>query len=246
MAARKMLGLTKARLSSSLPRLFPEARKVEGRTNHWAISRSSIYALLESCGCPLIANVGSGQVSLDHVLRYWACSNSEAAEVLSAIRAQTIKPIGQLPNKVGLGKLIFMEDEVRHVINETRTIEPNHWSVPQVAEMLNIKQEVAYFLVRQGLLESNSEVIGRRESAVVTREGLNAFRTKYVFARDLAKLHRTNSRSLQARLAEINIQPVTSPLAGKCRQIIYEQTLALIRLFPMSANHASPMMAISP
>ena len=113
LTACKMLGLTKARLSSSLPGLFPEARKVEGKTNHWAISRSSILALLNSCSSPLTANIGTGQVSLDHVLRYWACSDSEAAEVLSAIRAQAIKPIGQLPNKVGLGKLIFFEDEVR-------------------------------------------------------------------------------------------------------------------------------------
>ena len=156
--------------------------------------------------------------------------------MLSAIRAQAIKPISQLPNKVGLGKLIFIEDEVRRVINKARALEPDHWSVPQVAEMLNIKQEVAYFLVRQGLLASNSEVIGRRESALVTRNGLDTFHTQYVFARDLAKLHRTSSRSLQSRLAEINIHPVVSPLLGACRQVIYARTPTLKELFPELAH----------
>lgn len=67
---------------------------------------------------------------------------------------------------------------------------------------------------------------------MVTRDGLNAFRDRYIFARDLAKLHMTSSRSLQFRLAEIGIHPVATPTGGAGRQLIYEQTPALKELFP--------------
>jgi hypothetical protein len=71
---------------------------------------------------------------------------------------------------------------------------------------------------------------------MVSRENLDAFRTRFVFARDLAKLHKTSSRGLQRRLFEINIHPVVSPLLGACRQVIYEKTQDLIALFPALAH----------
>ena len=228
----EILGLTKARLRSVLSELFPAARKIEGDANRWAISRAEIEDIMRMCNVPLVSTVADGQVSLDHILRFWCCSEDEVTRLLVNLRNGVLQPVGRMGPDGGLNRLVLIEAHARQLVSRSRSNDQSKWTIPQVAEMLNIKQEVAYFLVRQGLLASFPEVIGRRETALVSREGLDAFRLRYIFARDLAKLRKTSSRGLQSRLAEINIHPAVSPLLGACRQVIYEQTPALKKLFP--------------
>lgn len=227
----EMLGLTRARLRSALPQLFPNARKVEGDANRWAISRAEVEAIMRLCNVPALSKVADGQVSMEHILRFWCCSEEEIASLLVNLRNGVIQPIGRLDPDGGLNRLVLNAARARQLIDRGRSKDQEKWTIPQVAEMLNIKQEVAYFLVRQGLLATKTEVIGRREAAIVTRDELDAFHARYVFARDLAKRQKTSSRSLQSRLAEINIHPVVSPMLGACRQVIFEQTPALKELF---------------
>jgi hypothetical protein len=233
----EMLGLTRARLRSALPQLFPEARKIEGDASRWAISRAAVDGLLSICNAPTVGDTETGQVSLEHILRFWCCSNTEIAALLASMRSGTLKPIGCLTPGDGLSRLVFQEKHVHQLIDAARGKRPEKWTIPEVAELLGIKQEVAYFLVRQGLLETTTEVVGRRECSFVNRVALDRFRDHYVFARDLAKLRKTSSRSLQSQLAEIHIRPTVSPQLAACRQVIYEQTQALKELFPEIANH---------
>lgn len=230
--ASEMLGLTKTRMRSTLPRLFPNARKTEGDANRWAISRTGILGFLETCNVPAVSKIEIGQISLEHVLRFWCCSEDEIASLFKAVQDGSLRPLGRLGQGGGLPRLVFEEEQVRQNIDHGRSSAHEKWTIPRVAEMLNIKQEVAYFLVRQGLLATDTETVGRRQTAMVTRDGLNAFRDRYFFARDLAKLHMTSSRSLQFRLAEVGIHPVATPTGGAGRQLIYEQTPALEELLP--------------
>ena len=173
---------------------------------------------------------------MDQILRFWYCSEVEVGALLCNVRDGALLPVGRLSGPIGLGSLVFQASAIRQMIEGQRTANKDRWTVPQIAGILNVKQEVAYFLVRNGILASSVEVIGRREAAMVDREALDTFRTRYVFARDLARLHKTSSRSLQDRLVEINIHPVVSPSPGTCRQLIYEQTPALKELFPSMAQ----------
>ena len=235
-AVSEMLGLTRARLRSVLPQLFPNAKKIEGNADRWAISRADASRLSHICNGPIIAIVGKDQVSMDQILRFWYCSEFEVGTLLCNVRDQILTPTGRLRGPIGLSRLVFQAAAVRQMIEGQRSVNKDRWTVPQIAEMLNVKQEVAYFLIRGGMLTSSVEIIGRREAAMVDREALDTFRTRYVFARDLARLHKTSSRSLQDRLAEINIHPVVSPSPETCRQLIYEQTPALKELFPAMAQ----------
>lgn len=230
MAASEMLGLTKSRLRSVASQLFPDARKIEGAANRWAFSRASVSALLEACDAPEASTVGGGQVCMDHVLRYWLCSDAEIAVILVALRNDRIRPVGRLQRGVGISHLIFLEEPLRQIIEQTRRASIALWTIPEIAEKLAIKQEVAYYLVRAGMLEAQQKIIGRRRTFLVTQHGLDTFQRKYIFARDLAKHHKTNSRSLQFRLAQVNILPVVSPSTGTCRQAIYAKTPELTEL----------------
>jgi hypothetical protein len=239
--ASEMLGLTRARLRTALPQLFPDARKIEGDANRWAISRADVSRFLLICDVPMIAEPGAGQLSIDHVLRFWCCSEDEIATLLAHLRDGVLKPMGRLREGDGLSHLVIVGAHARQLIDGRRGMTHDKWTIPQVAEMLGIKQEVAYFLVRCGLLVAVPEIIGRREAAMVNREALDTFRARYVFARDLAKLHKTSARSLQSRLAEIDIYPAVSPTSGACRQIVYERTQTLLQLFPAATNQLSPI-----
>ena len=168
----EMLGLTRARLRSALPQLFPNARKVEGDANRWAISRTDVEAFKLTCNVPAISKVAVGQVNIDHILRFWCCSDEEVASLLVNLRDGVLQPIGRLGLNGSVSHLVLNEAHARQMIDNGRDKHQDKWTIPQVAEILDVKQEVAYFLVRQGMLAANTEVIGRRTAAMVTREDL--------------------------------------------------------------------------
>jgi len=227
-----LLGLTKSRLRSAIEILFPGARKVEGDTNHWAISRTSIEAFLRRCSAPMAESVGTDQVCLDQIMRYWACSEAEIAAFLVSLRDGSIAPVARLPGSTGLRSLIFGKQGARVEVMRHRQKGRDEWTVPQVAQMLAVKQEVAYYLVRTGLIASEEKLVGRRMAAMISRTAISAFQARYVFVRDLARRRKTSPRALQAGLAEIGIQPVTSNMTPPCRQSIYEWSPELQLMFP--------------
>jgi hypothetical protein len=236
LTASEILGLKKSRLRLALPRLFPKARKIEGNANRWAISRSSVEYLAHAGNGTAICKPANEQVSLDHVLRYWCCSDDEVTNILVCLKEGTLRPAGRLARGVGLSRLVLLEDEVRQLVETSRTQFQSELTIPQVAEALSVKQEVAYYLVRQGLLASFTAVIGRRSVSLVNRKELNAFLSRFAFARDLAKFRGTSSRSLQSSLATLSIYAVVSPTHDICRQVIYERTPELDVLFPELNN----------
>lgn len=231
-AASMLLGLTKSRLRSVISVLFPDARKVEGDTNHWAISRTAIEAFLQRCSAPIADSVDTAQVCLDHIMRFWACSETEIATLLAALRDGAITPVACLRQNKGVSHLVFNEQEARGQVIQLRPSGHAEWTVPQVADMLAIKQEVAYFLVRNGLLASHERVIGRRMTALISRAAIDAFQARFVFARDLAKRRKTSPRALQSQLAELGIHPATAHMVPPCRQASYEWTTELRQIFP--------------
>ena len=234
--ASEMLGLTRARLRSVLPQLFPQARKIEGDANRWAISSVSVTEFLRACDAPTITQLDECQVSMDHILRFWCVSKTEVAVLLNAVGNGSLKPIGVTRSGIGVSGAVFNTTQARCFIKADRKEQRDRWTIPEISYMLAVKQEVAYFLVRNGLLQSTSQVVGRRDVCIVDREALTRFRAHYIFARDLAKLINTSSRSLQAKLAALDVRPVESPRLEICRQLIFEKTPLLMALFPTLAN----------
>jgi hypothetical protein len=225
--AAALLGLTTHRVRSAIAALFPDAKKTESDATPWAISRKEIDTFLSHSIVSISDAVGDGDVCFDHVLRYWTCSDAEIATLLISMRDGTIKPVARLAKNKGVSHLIFNETQVRSLIARQRIGLSQEWSVPEIANMLSVKQEVAYFLIRSGLLKSEEKVVGKRKAAFVSRAALDEFKLTYVFLRDLAKLRVTSSKALQSRLTECGIYPVTSNIAQRCRQVIYSRNREL-------------------
>jgi hypothetical protein len=104
-------------------------------------------------------------------------------------------------------------------------------TVPEVARVLAIKQEVAYFLIRRGLLGADRVRGARRPEWRVSREQLADFQRDYVFAREIAARRGASPRSTMVWLAAVGRRPCSGPGVDGGRQALYRRSdLAEIEL----------------
>ncbi|WP_431272838.1 hypothetical protein [Dankookia sp. P2] len=88
-------------------------------------------------------------------------------------------------------------------------------TIRAVAWKLGIKWEVAAHLVRRGLLEAAGDEI--------TAASIDRFSAKYVSGVELARLEGTSARSLERRLAEGGVRPVSGREVDGGRQNFFKR-----------------------
>jgi excisionase family DNA binding protein len=93
--------------------------------------------------------------------------------------------------------------------------------VDEAAQCLGLKQEVAYHLVRKGLIKSSREKVGRRTCRIILQKDLEEFIQKYISAVEMAKMYGTSPQSLVYRLFRKSIYPETGPAIDGGRQYFY-------------------------
>ena len=106
--------------------------------------------------------------------------------------------------------------------DEWRTEQSNTLSIVEVAEQMAVKQEVAYHLVRQGLLQTATAATHRRNQRVAMQQ-LQEFKTAYVWLRDLARGARTSPKHLRTLLDKEGIRPISGPDVDGCRQTLFRR-----------------------
>ncbi|RXZ36085.1 hypothetical protein D9O50_05875 [Oxalobacteraceae bacterium CAVE-383] len=95
-------------------------------------------------------------------------------------------------------------------------------TVAEAASKLGLKQEVAYHLVKKGLLKSRTQLVGKRVTAVVGKKHIQQFEISYLSASNMARQCETSPRSLIAKLASKNVVPVTGPGIDHGRQYFFK------------------------
>lgn len=108
---------------------------------------------------------------------------------------------------------------------------------PQVATALGVKQEVAYALLRNGMIRSSLRRVGTRRRALVSSGDLAHFEARYVSGAELADRVGSSSRSVTARLATFGVVPATGPGVDGCRQHFYRRCAALDRAIAAIGLH---------
>jgi hypothetical protein len=106
------------------------------------------------------------------------------------------------------------------------------FSIMETAMQLGVKQEVAYALVRAGLLPVVMEAAGRRTAQWVTRAALDQFRRQFVFGAELAKTMQTSPKKLVQVLKAAGVQAVAGPDIDSvpCRQYVWRRCRKLTSL----------------
>lgn len=223
-AAANLLGLKKMRFASLFPMLIPEARKTGVAGCPWAIPRKIIDDLLHIAQqVPEIEMILEGQVTFSHVLRFWPWQDAVIAKLLLDVVLGALAPVARIKHQIGITGLVFSKLDLNHWYQVIRPERANYLSVPEVATRLLIKQEVAYFLVRKGLINSVVVRNGRFDESQVKQEELEAFTTNYQFGRDLARNVGTSSRALATQLSHLGITPLCGPDIDGCRQLLFKK-----------------------
>ena len=217
--ASSLLGMKRQRLGRLLPVICPEAKKSTVHGTPWLIPKIWIDGWQEKLSdIAYVKAIPSVAISLDHLLRYGPLNESRVATLLLDIEFGKFLPMGRDERLVGFSSLLFHRQQV---LDQYESCGNALLPIPELADRLGVKQEVAYALVRLGLLEVSSYIAGRRQARGVSVPALEKFSRKYVFATDLAKSLCRSPRAVIEALTADGIELVAGPTKGNCRQAVY-------------------------
>ncbi len=228
--AAKALGLPKGRVRDlARAQVLPAGRR--GFSSPWSVDCNDLAKILEVVEhLPVVQDCPRNAVSLAHVLRYWACSNTLARDLVRALIDGELPVLSRLSKHSGLGGLLLNVAHVRRLRDKfVQQRLDERMTVPEVTRQLGIKQEVTYHFIRHGFLEASMERLGAsRRRSVVTPAAIQAFRARYAFARDLARLFECSPKTLVAGLQMLGAVPAAGPAFDGCRQVMYRRDETLL------------------
>ena len=169
-------------------------------------------------------------VMLRQIFRYWPWTTGQLAQLLADIQSGRLLPLGRSLSPDGLGGLLFERELLRDWFSSKFHAAEGEMTITQVAVRLDVKQEVAYALVRAGLLETSARQVGRRTERCVSAESLAQFERRYVFGRDVARQLGCSPKAAAARLADQGVAPVAGPTLNGCRQLLFERANVMAQL----------------
>lgn len=232
------LRLGKKRMMNIRSRLFPGARRATSAANSpWIIPRKDIECILKvGAGLKICSEIDGARVSFGDVIRYWMWSDECIAELILQIVDGSRLPIAKLEGGKGINSWIFLKQDLHEWHRAWSSAGCETFSVSELAAYLGVKQEVAYFLVRKGFIQSSTEsklgVTGRRVSKIAIEE----FQQSYLLLAKIARNLNSSTRGLLTKLASLQIHPISGPGIDGGRQVVMRRTpqleLVLSALLP--------------
>lgn len=218
------LGFSRQRLLALLPIICPEAKKLGAQGCPWAIPVTWVEAwekLIQS-QVP-IRQVNSETVTFDHLLRYWPWTDDQIGDLLGAVFTTEMVPIGAFKATSGIGNLVFKVERLQQWFSAKQNVPCAEVTIPELALRIGIKQEVAYSLVRSGLMPATVRKAGRRNEQRVKVTSLEQFENSYIFGRDVAKLLGRSPRAVAEFLLSDDVRPAAGPGVDHCRQLVFRR-----------------------
>lgn len=241
-AVMEALGIGKVRMQRLIRLLFPNARRIQNKEKMpWCVPRSDVEPLLAIENDLLVVSIPEeNQVSLAHVFKYWTWTAEEIVSLIETVRERKLAPAAALDSGRGIGRWIFDASQLRAWQASFSPGRMQWLKIPEAAKALGVKQQVAYWLTRNGYLPV-SEKLGcsDKTGARVRREDVARFREQYVFGSELAEMLGTSSRKVARLLAEQRIYAIRGHSPYPCRKSIYVRDEG-IRRFLMQMSRTSP------
>lgn len=247
--AMEMLGIGKIRMQRLLRLLFPNARRTWDKVFlPWRIPRGEIESILDAVtDLPVLGIQEEHQVSLGYLLKYWGWSGEEVLALIEAVKAGTLKPKAFLDGAKGISRWIFDSGELKVLQKSLRAGLSNWVSIPEMARILGVKQQVAYWLTRHGFVKA--EKLGRLKNlgSRIRKEDLELFRQNHIFAREIASMLGRSSKKIYMMLAEQGIDPLRGTGPEPCRMLVYAKNHQIHRfLAQISGKHPNDFKLVAP
>lgn len=224
--AASELGLKRQRLSRLLPSLCPEATKDTAHGVPWNIPSSWLHAWTERLKSYATVPAGEleGLACLNHRLRFGGSNDREIADLLLGVQRGEVDVEGVLDGERRVSALLFREDVLRQADEYASLLVAKRWlNAQQLAELLEVKEQVVYHWMRIGLLI----VTPFRERGRIVRRvrlgDVERFRSMYALGRDLARELRVSPRGLANDLRKAGVEPLSGPGVDEGRQLVYER-----------------------
>ncbi|MDR1995642.1 TniQ family protein [Azonexus sp.] len=224
--AMDLLGIGKVRMQRILRLLFPSARRINDKAYlPWCVPRAEVEALLALGGhLPVIGIPEEHQVSLGHIFKYWNWDGDEIVALVEAVKAGTIVPQALLDNARGISRWIFDVTPLRALQKGMDSGRSNWVSIPEMAKILEVKQQVAYWLTHHGFVRAERLGSKKDVGSRVRRDELERFRQQHIFGREIAAILGRSSLKVMRMLAEQGIYPLRGHGAEPCRQLVYARS----------------------
>lgn len=224
--AMDLLGIGKVRMQRILRLLFPSARRINDQAYFpWCVPRSEVEALLAlSSHLPVIGIPEEHQVSLGHIFKYWNWNGDEIVALVEAVKTGAIVPQALLDNARGISRWIFNVVQLRALQKGMDNGRANWVSIPEMARILGVKQQVAYWLTQHGFVRAERLGTLKGVGSRVRREELEFFRQGHVFGREIAAIIGRSSMKAMKMLAEQGIYPLRAHGSQPSRQLIYARS----------------------
>ncbi len=157
-------------------------------------------------------------VSLKRILQSWRLRDQEFPALVVALQKRELIASHPSNTTFVVGELLLERRQVREWLDHYRIISGRDITVDRAAHVLGVKQQVAYQLVRNGMLiAKNCEKGGLR----ICLRSINSFQENYI---SLAALARSYGCSPKQLLRSIVISPECGPLIDGTRQYFFRKS----------------------
>lgn len=120
-----------------------------------------------------------------------------------------------------LSSLYFAPEEIARFRKRIKMMNASAYSIPDVANMMGLKQQVAYHLVNSGFLKWHEDPAGFLRGRLVSFEDIVAFEKRYIPLTEIARSRNQCPRTLMTMLKRFGVSPVIGGGIDGCRQVFY-------------------------
>jgi excisionase family DNA binding protein len=229
--AMEILGLNKARLQRIVKLLFPSSRRVnDQQLLPWCIPRFEVYGVValgeEKDHVQVIEDC---HITLRDVLQYWQWSGDEIVSLIEAIRSGEIQILSIWDGASGISRWVFDRATLKRWRASLENGRANWITIPELAEVLGVKQQVAYWLTQNNFIPSVKLGTLLHIGSRVKKKDVDRFLQTHLFGTEIADRIGRSPRKTMYMLRDTNIYPLRGESTEACRQAVYTKSDALIR-----------------
>ena len=217
--ASQALGISRRRL-----RVLMTAGVVSGRSHYiggtarLSIHSSEIEQLLTAPRKDNHPTQDDPLIALEHVFRYRCRDDNTFIALVNGLIRGSLQHCGRTPEFRGFASFLVRKADIDRIIAQLVDTSSRGMDAQMVAELLSVKEEVAYHLIRCGLLASHRFHANGRKTSIVRADSLDSFRAHYVKLIDVAKQLRLSPKATLQELGRRGIAPITGPSVDGSRQ----------------------------
>lgn len=221
-AAMTMLGIGKLRTRAILLRILPSSSRVSEHAA-WRVSKQEVNAIMAAAGrLPIVREPKTYQVPLARVLKAWRWETEAVALLIEAVKEKKLMPVSRLSGESGITGWIFDSGELRNWHAELSSPSREWLTIAEVAKLLYIHEESAYWLARNRYLECEDVGVKKRHVYQVSPKAIEDMKSRVVFATELARILGQGSGKIIKMLSVRGIRQLRPRnTASHCRQAVY-------------------------